>query len=274
MSVEPPHSSKRIIINADDYGFAEEINKNIIACYKAGSVHRVSLCAHDIAGIPESFALLKEEGIRAIGIHIVLVGEGRPLSGPIKGLTSPEGFFFPRYPEIIKNFFLGKIDMVRVKQEVEAQIERIKREGFILTHLDSHQHTHLFPFFTDFLLECAQEYGIPYVRCPYSERRTLLGAAVRYCAAQLRKKIQNKGLQTSNWFKGFDRSCRVQKKDLIAMLHSLPPGVTELMVHPGHRVDRTAPGKSRDQETHALLSDDVREMIAEYEIGSTEERAA
>jgi len=136
---------KKLIINADDYGVSEDINSGIIQCYKHGAVTDMSLLA-----VGEAFnhacGMAKKEGIKKIGIHLALTGRFRPAQEPerVATLVTKDGLFPGGFIGLFAGLLLGIINKEEIYNELKGQIRKVKEEGFIITHVDSHQHVHIF----------------------------------------------------------------------------------------------------------------------------------
>ena len=256
---------KQIIINADDFGLSRGINQGIIKCYQAGVLSRISFITNTDF-FDYSVDLLKSNCIKEIGIHLTLVGLERPLSNNLKGLVDKNGLFFSNYTTVIKNIIFKKVEPENIEEEFQLQIKRVLEKGFKVSHLDSHRHLHLFPVISDIVLKLAIEYEVPYIRCPYLERKNIRSIIVNRFSKELRKKIRNLNLITSEYFKGFDFSGHLDEKKLLGTLNSLKEGTTELMVHPGIGVDEVVFDRyrkrfDRNKEMNALLSSSIQSKI-------------
>lgn len=263
---------KQIIINADDFGLSKGINEGIIRCYRAGVVSRISFISNTDF-FHRSVELLKSYGIKEIGVHLNLVDSQEPLNSRLEGILDSNGRFFSNYTVVIKNLIFKKVEMHGIEKEFRLQIERVFGEGFRISHLDSHQHLHLFPVISDIVLKLALEYKVPYVRCPYFEKRNLKSIIVNRFSATLRDKIGKLNLLTSDYFKGFDFSGHLDEKKLRDTLDSLKEGFTELVVHPGmtdkftsNRYDR---GYDRETEMKVLLFFGVQAKIGDSKVVGT-----
>ncbi|HXT49290.1 MAG TPA: ChbG/HpnK family deacetylase, partial [Gemmatimonadaceae bacterium] len=69
--------ARRLIINADDFGFSEGVTRGIVEAHVAGSVTSTSIMAN---GIDWQNAVARARALRTIGVgvHLNLV-QGRPL---------------------------------------------------------------------------------------------------------------------------------------------------------------------------------------------------
>ena len=100
--------TRKLIINADDFGVSEDIDKGIIECYDKGAVTDISLLA-----VGDSFThavrLAKEKNISKIGIHLALTGGFRALSpvDKISSLVDEKGMFPGSFPALAAKLCAG-----------------------------------------------------------------------------------------------------------------------------------------------------------------------
>lgn len=143
---------KKIIVNADDFGYREPINKGIIFAHQNGVVSSASMFV-DREGTAESVTLAKENPSLGLGIHLDL-----------------DKFFTVDHAMGIVTELINP-DMEAVKGDIRRQIEKYFSWGFAADHLDSHHHAHLDRRLFPLVCALAQEYKIPVVRffCKYFE---------------------------------------------------------------------------------------------------------
>jgi predicted glycoside hydrolase/deacetylase ChbG (UPF0249 family) len=171
------------------------------------------------------------------------------------------------------------VSLAEVEWELSAQIERLRRTGLTLTHLDAHKHVHAYPPVFAIVARLAVRFGIRVVRVPYerglrasafgehraTRRQAWLNAAMRPWAWRNYRTAASLGLRTPG-FIGRIHTGVMNQLALRAMLHVAPPGVTELMVHPGY-VDEaltqtnTRLLDSRRQELTLLCSPETRALL-------------
>src|SRR5258707_3342581 len=105
------------------------------------------------------------------GCHVVLI-DGEPVETGLPTLTKGT----ERFRSSLKGFALAawrrKISTEEVQREAEAQIRKIQSCGIILTHVDSHKHTHMFPHVLRPVLRAAKACGIRAVRNPFEPTRS------------------------------------------------------------------------------------------------------
>ncbi|MCR5268138.1 MAG: ChbG/HpnK family deacetylase [Lachnospiraceae bacterium] len=134
-----------LILNADDYGKNESVNRAIRECFKAGSIDRTTLmvnmpCAGDAA------RAAKEEGFAdRVGLHLNLT-EGMPLTEPIKSnplFCDEQGRFHAQFRQkTVNRLYMDRLSLDQIYTELSAQLNRYAELGLSLFHIDSHHHIH------------------------------------------------------------------------------------------------------------------------------------
>jgi predicted glycoside hydrolase/deacetylase ChbG (UPF0249 family) len=263
----------RLIVNADDFGIAEAVNRGIAEAFDRGIVTSASLMATGEAFV-HAAALARERPRLAIGVHLVLT-EHRPLlGGPAAAtLIGRDGLFASHVGAVARNLLTGGVSLAAVRAEFDAQIGRVRDAGIVVSHLDGHQHVHALPGIAGVVAELAEKHGIRAVRYPaervrsymlrgVADPRRLLGqmALALTCAlSPLRR------LRRCDDFVGFYFGGRLDEANLTQLLASLPTGrVVELMCHPGHADMVPTPKWSYAwaAEFAALTSPRVRSLVA------------
>lgn len=131
-----------IIVNADDFGLSQEVNKAISCCFSYGIIDRCSLMvnmpyAEEAIGIARKMKFTDR-----VGLHINLT-EGEPLTEKIKKTEICEnGLFKGNIINYVRHNLLTSIEKSAIRLEVEAQVDFYRRSRFELNHCDSHQHIH------------------------------------------------------------------------------------------------------------------------------------
>jgi len=153
-----------VIINADDFGINEQINRAIIQSFERGLCSSTTLMAN-MPGFEEACELSHENKLlNHIGMHLVLT-EGYPLTEKIKyfhKFCDKEGRFCLSRTRPI--FTLEASEKQAVAEEIRAQIRRCRVYGIPITHIDSHHHIHTEWAIATLLIHIAREEHIPYIR--------------------------------------------------------------------------------------------------------------
>lgn len=274
---------RHLIINADGYGFTPGITRAIEECVDFGTVRSLSANVN----FPEAdrlAALVKRHPNLSVGCHINPI-VGRPLLRPerVPSLVNERGEFF--YKTFGRRFLSGRIRLTELRAEIEAQVEKTRElAGVAFSHLDFHMGLHRLPGLYALFLEVASgstrrirtHRNLVGIEHPASRLRRLrfrLGSPRRLSAfvwnALLREKAQNRGLaMPDRWVAITDmgkRSDTINVRNYVAMLRNLPPGFSELVVHPGYVDDELRRWSTyldeRERERGVLLDSDFRSAL-------------
>jgi predicted glycoside hydrolase/deacetylase ChbG (UPF0249 family) len=230
-----------IIVNADDMGLHEAVNEGIIRAHREGIVTSASLIA---CGAAFEDALIRCGSCPELdlGVHLTLVEE-RPLAPveKVPSLVNQDGVMPRSYTAFACGWLTGKIHERDIRFELETQMVRVLDSGIHPTHLDSHQHVHCLPGMWKITLDIAKKYAIPFVRVPafdslWAEARTLMVPALRAAVnlmAVRRHMADTRPVRWADQVRGFAFSGRLTTSRLLAILATLRPELTEIMVHPG-----------------------------------------
>ncbi len=161
----------RLIVNADDFGLAPGVNRGIIEAHQKGIVSSATLMANGTA-FEEAVSLAHHNPGLGIGCHLVAIG-GRPLLDPsaVRLLLGADG----RFPRSLRDFlrrhpgclFSGWRGQEPLAEEFAAQVEKLRRAGLHVSHLDTHKHLHAFPGVREAVFQVARQKGILFVRFPF-----------------------------------------------------------------------------------------------------------
>ncbi len=254
-------SARKLVVNADDFGFTRDVNRGIVEAHQRGILTATTLMASG-AAFDDAVALGRENPALDIGCHLVLVGD-------------------PPYPLTLTQLIQAiALKRIRVYEELRGQVERIVAAGLRPTHLDTHKHTHLLPPVLDAVARLSEEFKIPWVRRPFDFPMTTAGVswskravtrAMRSAGGRFARVLKRHGCRSTDHFAGFQITGRFDEKSLAALIRALPEGSTEFMCHPGIcteelRASRTRLKESRERELRALTSPEVREALAEARV--------
>lgn len=237
--------SRLLVVNADDLGLTAGVCRAVARAHTEGVVTSTSVLAVGRA-FDDAAALLRDHGGRrgglGLGAHLAIVGEDPPLltAREVPTLVDRSGRFPLSYRTVVARGLAGRIDADDVAREFGAQLERVRGIGVPVTHLDTHQHTHLWPAVARVVVDLAVAAGIPAVRLPGSARRGPLGAGVRVLAGRLRRRLRAAGRRTTDAYAGLDEAGRLDAAGLgAALTRAARSGAASLEVnaHPGEAGD-------------------------------------
>lgn len=251
---------KQLIVNADDFGLHPLINAGIIKGHQEGFITSTSL----MPSAPcwqEAVRLAKENPRLGIGVHLTLVG-GVPSVLPkeqVSRLLDDDGLFLPDYVAFAKRYYSGAVKKAELEAELRAQLERALSCGVNITHIDSHQHTHVLPGINSLVLKLSNEYNIIRVRIPKEGYlftggfqtgvgRLIGRSGLSFCADMAALRADSLGLRHPQHFYGMLAGGHLNAQLIANILRQLPEGVSEIMTHPG--LDSAALGKAFSWQYH------------------------
>ena len=223
---------KYLIVNADDFGLSEGVNRGVIEAHERGIVTSASLMiTQPAAEAAAEYARSRPE--LSIGLHVDLGEWVRDGDG--------EGASWKRLYTVV-----ATDDREAVTEEVVSQVRRFRRiVGREPTHIDSHQHVHRQYPVRDVVFRTGRTLGIP-VRH--------FSRSVTYCG-----KFYGQGEHNA------PQPQNISVEALLAILAELPAGgVTELACHPGDEETLESPYRAeRRLEVRTLTDERVRRAIGE-----------
>lgn len=251
---------KQLIVNADDFGLHPLINAGIIKGHQEGFITSTSL----MPSAPcwqEAVRLAKENPRLGIGVHLTLVG-GVPSVLPkekVSSLLDDDGLFLPDYVAFAKRYYSGAVRRSELEAELRAQLERALSCGVNITHIDSHQHTHVLPGINSLVLKLSNEYNIIRVRIPKEGYfftggfqtgvgRLIGRSGLSFCADMAALRADSLGLRHPQHFYGMLAGGHLNAQLIANILRQLPEGVSEIMTHPG--LDSVALGEAFSWQYH------------------------
>ncbi len=276
---------RRLIVNADDLGLTKGVNDGIFDAHDHGILTSASLFAAGPA-TADAVTRIRQRPSLGVGCHLTLV-DGQPTLSPdrVPTLVADDGRFRRSWKPFIAACLAGRVSLSEVERELGAQIEKVRGEGVVLTHLDGHKHVHAFPPIFQIVARLATRFEIPTVRVPFEPgslaiahvhrsvaawRQAALNLVLRRWTRWDRRIALTRGLRTSH-FVGRVSTGLLNADALQALLGGLRPGVTELMVHPGYVDDDleaigTRLRQSRADEVELLRAPHTRDFVVRARI--------
>ncbi len=235
---ESPSAGDRfLIIHADDAGMCESVNRGTIEALEAGLVTSVSIMVPCPAF--EEFAdYAHAHPEYDYGVHLTLNAEfvdyrwGPVLpQGDVPSLVDGGGYLWRTEHQVAAN---ARAD--EVERELRAQIDRALSHHVPLSHLDSHMGT-LFmrPDFVDVYLRLSADYNLPILLSHDDTFLRQLGVDARVIAnlPQTATALEEQGFPVLDDIKmhySWD-SPASKKRAYGAMIQSVQPGITEIIIH-------------------------------------------
>ena len=276
---------RNLIVNADDLGWTQGVNRGIAEAHRNGIVTSTSLLANGCA-FEEGVQSALQSPRLGVGVHLNL-SDGKPLAPArqVKSLLDENGNFSGGPETLLFRLTAKSLDAREVELEWNAQIEKVRAAGIRPTHLDGHKHVQMLPGLFAVALRLAKKHGIEAVRVSHeaSSLRAALNSGgqlaglilkqgvqargLKLLARDARKMAERAGVAAADYFCGIAQTGVLTKKGIQQMLASLPEGTTELMCHPGYadaELEKSATRlqKSRQTELEILTDKEIRKSIA------------
>lgn len=257
---------RRLVVNADDFGYTRDVNSGIIEAHNRGILTATTLMANG-KEFDHAVDLAKANPGLDVGCHLVLIGGNSllPARDPLPSSV----------PAFLQRLALGQLNPYT---ELRTQIEKILKAGIQPTHLDTHKHTHLAPPVLKAVVRLSEEFRIRWVRRPFDYplsggdpvpwSKRALSRGLQVLRNYFHRTLSRHGCRTTDHFAGFQLTGYLRTDELVALLRSLPDGLTEFMCHPGYcsdelRATHTRLKESRERELQALIAPEVRSALAQ-----------
>ncbi len=275
---------RRLIVNADDFGYTTGVNRAIIEAHTHGIVTSSTLMANAPA-FDDAVHLAKQNPQLSVGCHVVLL-DGKPVLDPVR-VSSITKNSSPVFRDGLKSFaaraFSGRIDRSQIEAEITAQIQKIQSAGISVSHLDSHKHTHLLPAVLGPMLRAARALaGVRAIRNPFGPRKPLKSAELlarpglwtRYAEVRILRTLSGRfhtavakeGLITTDGTLGVVVTGSLDEELFRAIAAIIPEGTWEFVCHPGYNDSdlqraNTRLRQSRETELRVLTMPEARESL-------------
>jgi len=266
--------TKRLIVNADDYGLTPGVSSGIREAHLKGIVTTATAMMNMPSAREDLQIAARECPMLGLGVHLVLTA-GEPLRHAAgTSFRRSDGRFYS-VGEISKSHtFFDQIDAADLGDEWRAQIEKFMECGAPLDHLDSHHHIsfyHAKPY--EVMHALAEEYKVGMrTIVPLASRSEVFGNVAELISASFSSFSHRFPVSTvgpEGFISAFMHD-KVSLATLFDIVSELPDGRFELMCHPG-RVDAHLESVSsysalRQRELDILMHAEVLEAINRHHI--------
>ena len=235
---------KRIVINADDFGYSKENNEAIKLGYQAGIITACSILTNTNGFEHAVDEILPQISEIDLGFHFNII-EGKSLTNPSL-LCDSKGYFNNNYLQLI-NKSKNPAFKTQIENEFRAQIEKVL-PFHTISHVDSHVHTHAIPEIFKLITNLAVEYDIKNIRTqkeiPYLVSKQSFNANYlvnfiknillnHYSNINI-KTIHNKNIHTNDYFIGVLYTGMMSEITIMQGLHKIikDNSITEIIFHP------------------------------------------
>lgn len=231
-----------LIVTADDFGAALEVNEAVEQAHRNGILTAASLMVN---GAAAADAVQRARAMPALGVglHLVLV-EGRPTlpPGDIPDLIDGDGLFRTNMVKAGIDIFFRPAVRRQLAAEIEAQFQAFAATGLPLDHVNAHKHFHLHPTIAGLIMAIGPRYGMKAMRAPTEPRAiirsiepgtsTMAERIVAPYAQTMRSRIRRAGMLVPDQVFGLAWSGAMTANRVAAIIQRLPPGLSEIYFHP------------------------------------------
>jgi len=277
---------KNLIVNADDLGWTDGVNRGIRDASRGGLVTSTSLLANGMA-FAEAVKTAKSAPGLGVGVHLNL-SDGAPVaeSDSVMSLLNGQGTFACGPESLLLKRARRGLVLAEVEREWDAQIRKVRDAGIRPTHVDGHKHVHMLPGLFEIALRLAKRHGIEAIRVSLEEsslraalssagkhnsvvvvRQGVQARGLKLLARDAREQARRAGIATADYFCGIAQTGELTREGVELFLRSLPDGTTELMCHPGYadealQKSATRLQASRQKELEILRDTRIRNLVA------------
>ena len=229
--------SKAFLIIADDFGWHPRINRAIVALLEDVCISGASLAVNAPYFLDALDLISRSPKIAPlIGLHLNIY-RGRPCgdSGQLGPIVRNE-LFCRSVWRIAWGSYLSSHLRQAIRREFTAQANQMIRRGLRPAVVNSEKHIHWLPTIWNDVLDLANQCNIPYVRACFCPVDCLRGCALRSFgyinkfiaasksfAGRMPHALYGVGSSGPRFIRQFPR-----------WLAEAPPGVSEIVCHPGH----------------------------------------
>jgi len=272
---------KFLIVTADDFGLHEALNEAVQQAAAGGVLSAASLM---MAAPATADAVCRARHLPRlrVGLHLVLADGAAMLPPPqLPDLLDAQGRFGTQmFAASVRSFFLPRVQR-QLKAEIRAQFQAFARTGLSLDHVNAHKHFHLHPTLLGMILDIGRDFGLRSMRVPDEPLWFALrgGGTLGGCSnlllapwvALLRRRLRAAGIACNDCVFGIGATGAMDEAALLDILCRLPPGVSEIYLHPALPVPRpifyAGASYRHAEELAGLLSKHVRLAIGRTGIG-------
>jgi hopanoid biosynthesis associated protein HpnK len=274
----------RLIVNADDFGLCEGVNKAVKRAHTEGILTSATI----MVGMPaaaQAVELAGEMPDLGVGVHLNLT-EGAPISKDqrVKILLDGSCEFSFSLGKLVARSMLSKAVRQAIEIELAEQIQWLIAGGIKPTHLDSHKHIHTCPGIWPVVIGLAKRFGIGAIRWPFEPAqvsgndwpRPPKGGKTRAHIVRMMAVINRKQNDTfikNDMFLGVAHTGKIDVDFWQMVAKNSVGGVVEVMTHPGFAEGldprRTRLIEQRQVELEALCSEETKKSLADVNIELT-----
>jgi chitin disaccharide deacetylase len=264
---------RNLIVTADDFGAAVEVNQAVERAHRDGILSAASLM---VSGAAANDAVQRARTMPhlRVGLHLVLV-EGKAVlpANTVPDLVDSSGHFRTDMARAGAAMFFRPKVRAQLAAEIEAQFAAFAATGLRLDHVNAHKHFHLHPTVAALVVKTAAAHGVKGARVPLEpqavlgriekHRRSGVVALTAPFARALRARFRRAGITAPDSVFGLAWSGAMTRERLAGLIEHLPEGLSEIYMHPATGpYPGSAPGYQYGAELAALTDPGLPARLA------------
>src|SRR5579872_821082 len=163
-AVQTSQSTRRLIVNADDFGRSHSVNEAVLRAHREGILTTTSLMVNEDSAA-EAVEMARVNPSLGVGLHLALTcGTSALAPSEIPGLVNDRHQFSDNPVAVGFRYFANRKLRPQLRDEIGAQFERFHATGLTLDHVNGHLNLHLHPVIFAILMENADRWKIRALR--------------------------------------------------------------------------------------------------------------
>ncbi|QDU09768.1 polysaccharide deacetylase family protein [Gimesia aquarii] len=267
-----PDEKRYVIIHADDAGMSHSVNRGTIEGMEKGIVSSASIMV-PCPWFKEFAQYAKSHPDLDYGIHLTLNSEWKNYRwGPVASrdqvpsLLDKENYLWDNVGQV-----MAHVNVKDAEKELRAQIERAKKFGVPLTHLDTHMGAVVSrPDLLEMYVNLGIEYDLPVLFVANLDPKKY--GLIAKKGLELKAVLEKNGLPVLDELVQFygERDYEKRKNAYLETLRNLKPGVTQIIIHCGFDNQElqniTSSSSRRDGDRRVFTDPNVMNEVKELGI--------
>jgi len=158
-----------VILNSDDFGYSDAVNRAVILAHQAGTLTSASLMVAE-PGYGQAVEMALANPGLGVGLHVTVTHDRALLPDSVKeGLAGADGRFGADPFKVGLRYAFSRSISAPLYREMESQFLLFAKSGLTWSHADGHQHFHLHPQVWRHFIDLCDLHGVTRLRLPHED---------------------------------------------------------------------------------------------------------